>query len=276
MEKALSALRRLLRPSRALAAMLSVVSAACLMLIFVKGWEDTLFAYMVYPLSAYCAGFVVYAAANTFQRSKHRLYENRHYHRYAIDLHFKAEVSLYFSLAVTFFFSVFKAAAGIYYHSPWLGSIAAYYILLAVMRYLLLRRIRCGKTGGSCRACGVLLLVLTLALGSISFYTIYRGNTVQYPGFMIYAAAAYTFYSLTMAVYNLFRYRKLRIGVYTVSKILALASSLVSLFFLQTAMFAVFGDGASWERLMNLLTGGTVHAIIVYLAILLLKRDKSS
>jgi hypothetical protein len=275
MEKVLSALQRLLRPSRALAAVLTVVSTVCLVLIFVKGWEDTLFAYMVYPLSAYCAGVVSYAAGKAFQWGKQRLHENQHYHRYATDLHFKAEVSLYFSLAVTFFFSVFKAAAGIYYRSAWLGSIAAYYILLAVMRYLLLRRIRCGKTGGSCRACGVLLLVLTAALGSISFYSIYRGNAVHYPGFLIYAAAAYTFYSLTMAVYHLIRYRKLQIAVYSASKILALASSLVSLFFLQTAMFTYFGDGSSWERLMNLLTGGTVHAIILYLAFLLLRGKKA-
>ena len=276
MKKVLSALWRLLRPSRALAAVLTVVSTVCLVLIFVKGWEDTLFAYMVYPLSAYCTGVVACAAGKAFRWGKQRLHENRHYHRYATDLHFKAEVSLYFSLAVTFFFSVFKAAAGIYYRSAWLGSIAAYYILLAVMRYLLLRRIRRGKTGGSCRACGVLLLVLTAALGSISFYSIYRGNAVHYPGFLIYAAAAYTFYSLTMAVYNLIRYRRIRIAIYTASKVLALASSLVSLFFLQTAMLALFGDGAAWERLMNLLTGGAVHAIIVYLAILLLKREKTA
>lgn len=274
MEKALSALWRLLRPSRVLAAVLTVVSTVCLVLIFVKGWEHTLFAYMVYPLSAYCAGVVTYAAGKAFQWGKQRLHENQHYRRYATDLHFKAEVSLYFSLAVTFFFSVFKAAAGIYYRSAWLGSVAAYYILLAVMRWLLIKRIRAGKTGGSCRSCGVLLLILTLALSAISFYTIYRGNTVRYPGVMIYAAAAFTFYSLTMAIWNLVRYRKLRVAVYTASKILALASSLVSLFFLQTAMFAVFGDSSAWERGMNLLTGGTVHATIVVLACLLLRGSK--
>ncbi|MBQ3533380.1 MAG: hypothetical protein IJA51_06750 [Oscillospiraceae bacterium] len=271
MEKALSALRRLLRPSRVLAAVLTVVSTVCLVLIFVKGWEHTLFAYMVYPLSAYCAGVVAYAAGKAFQWGKQRLHENRHYRRYATDLHFKAEVSLYFSLAVTFFFSVFKAAAGIYYRSAWLGSVAAYYILLAVMRYLLSRRIRCGKTGGSCRACGVLLLVLTAALGSISFYSIYRGNAVRYPGFLIYAAAAFTFYQLTMAIWNLLRYRTLRIAVYTASKILALASSLVSLFFLQTAMFRVFGDGGAWQQTMNLATGGAVYLIILVLAVQLLR-----
>lgn len=275
MEKIRSALRRLLRPGWALAAVLTVVSGICLVLIFVRGWEDTLFAYAVYPLSAYSVGLVACGVPGVFRWCRHRLHENRHYHRYATDLHFKAEVSLYLSLAVTFFFCVFKAAAGIYYRSAWLGSIAAYYMLLALMRYLLLRRIRRGQIDRTCRGCGILLLVLTAALGAISFYTIYRGNTVQYPGFLIYAAAAFTFYNLTMAIYNLIRYRRMHVAVYTASKILALASSLVSLFFLQTAMFAAFGDGGTWEQTMNLLTGGAVHAAVLGLSFLLLRGKKT-
>lgn len=267
-------LRRLLRPHWVLIAALSLLSGAGLILIFVRGWENTLAAYCLYPLSAYCVCTLLISIWEGVQRMRLWLHENTHYRRYATDLHFKAEVSLYFSLAFTFFFCVYKAVVGILYRSPWLGAIAAYYILLAVMRWLLIKRIRAGKTGGSCRSCGVLLLILTLALSASSFYTIYRGNTVRYPGVMIYAAAAFTFYSLTMAIWNLVRYRKLRVAVYTASKILALASSLVSLFFLQTAMFAVFGDSSAWERGMNLLTGGTVHATIVVLACLLLRGSK--
>ena len=74
-----------------------------------------------------------------------------------------------------------------------------------------------------------------------------------------------------MAVWNLLRYRALRIAVYTASKILALASSLVSLFFLQAAMFRVFGDGGAWQQTMNLATGGAVYLIILVLAAQLLK-----
>ena len=271
MEQLWERLRRRLRPSWGLVIALSVISAACLVLIFTQGWEDTLFAYAVYPLSAYCLTALAYGANIVIPRLRQRLHENGHYHRFATDLHFKAEVSLYFSLAITFFFSVYKAVMGIVFRSAWLGAIAAYYILLAVMRFSLLRRIRAGRVDGSCRGCGALLLVMTAVLGAINFYSIYRGQTVEYPGFMIYAAAAFTFYQLTMAIWNLLRYRTLRIAVYTASKILALASSLVSLFFLQTAMFRVFGDGGAWQQTMNLATGGVVYLIILILAAQLLR-----
>ena len=271
MEQLWERLRRLLRPSWGLVIALSVISAACLVLIFTQGWEDTLFAYAVYPLSAYCVTALAYGASIVIPRLRQRLHENGHYHRFATDLHFKAEVSLYFSLAITFFFSVYKAVMGIVFRSAWLGAIAAYYILLALMRFALLRRIRAGRVEGSCRGCGALLLVMTAVLGAINFYSIYRGQTVEYPGFMIYAAAAFTFYQLTMAIWNLLRYRTLRIAVYTASKILALASSLVSLFFLQTAMFRVFGDGGAWQQTMNLATGGVVYLIILILAAQLLR-----
>lgn len=271
MERLVEILRRLFRPGWCLVGVLSVISAACLVLIFTRGWEDTLFAYAVYPLSAYCASALAYGTSIVIPQLRDRLHENGHYHRYATDLHFKAEVSLYFSLAVTFFFSVYKAVMGVVFRSAWLGAIAAYYILLAVMRFSLLRRIRAGRVDGSCRGCGALLLVLTAALGAINFYSIYRGQAVEYPGFMIYAAAAFTFYQLTMAIWNLLRYRTLRIAVYTASKILALASSLVSLFFLQTAMFRVFGDGGAWQQTMNLATGGAVYLIILVLAVQLLR-----
>jgi len=271
MERLWECLRRLLRPGWALVIVLSAVSAVCLVLIFIRGWQDTLFAYAVYPLSAYCVSALTYGACIVIPHLRQRLHENGHYHRYATDLHFKAEISLYFSLAVTFFFSVYKAVLGIVFRSAWLGAIAAYYILLALMRFTLLRRIRAGRVEGSCRGCGALLLVLTAALGAINFYSIYRGQAVEYPGFMIYAAAAFTFYQLTMAVWNLLRYRALRIAVYTASKILALASSLVSLFFLQTAMFRVFGDGGAWQQTTNLATGGAVYLIILVLAAQLLK-----
>ena len=86
MERLWECLRRLLRPGWALVIVLSAVSAVCLALIFIRGWKDTLFAYAVYPLSAYCVSALTYGACIVIPRLRQRLHENGHYHRYATDL----------------------------------------------------------------------------------------------------------------------------------------------------------------------------------------------
>lgn len=55
------------------------------------------------------------------------------------DIPFKLRVSLNLSLGVNLLYAIVNALSGIYYHSVWFGTLAAYYIFLAVMRFLLVR-----------------------------------------------------------------------------------------------------------------------------------------
>lgn len=60
--------------------------------------------------------------------------------RYFSDVRFRTEISLYSGLFINLLYIAMKLCSGIYYRSVWFISLAAYYILLAVMRYMLLRR----------------------------------------------------------------------------------------------------------------------------------------
>lgn len=269
-------------PPVAVILLLAVSCGCALVFIFLYGLPLTLPAYFIYSLSAYTLTVSVLRAVSTAKRIKSRLVQNRHVQRYTTDLYFKSEVSLYLSLAVTFFYCVCKAAAAIHYRSTWLGSLAFYYLVLAGARFLLLYHLRSDKENGHSgrwlhRILGCILLVLTMALSVISFYSITQKHTIEYPGFMIYAAAFFTFYNLTMAAWNLIRYRKLHAPVHSASKVLALSSSLVSLFFLQTAMLSSFGNGGSWQNDINIATGSFVFLLIAYMAMRMLykKSDKT-
>nr|WP_326185884.1 hypothetical protein [uncultured Oscillibacter sp.] len=270
-------LRALLCPPGAVMALLVPLSAAGLAAVFVRGLEDTALAYAVYAVSAYTTMAAVAWLAWLWKKGRALLHKNAFFHRYLTDLAFKAEVSLHISFGVTLFYCVYKAAAGLYYRSAWLGSMAFYYFVLGAVRFQLLRHVRGGRGTREqalqkYRFCGYLLLVLTLALGLMSFYTIYEGRAVEYPGYIIYAAAGYAFYSLTMAVCNLARYRKLQNPVYSAAKALALAAALVSIFFLQASMFAAFGDGGAWQRQMSMATGGCVFLLIALMALFMIRR----
>lgn len=274
-------LKALLHPPGALVALLIPLSGAGLAAVFMRGLEETAFAYAVYPVSAYTTAAAALRLAALWRMGKALLHKNAFFHRYMTDLAFQAEVSLRISLGVTLFYCVYKAAAGLCYRSVWLGSIAFYYIVLGMVRFLLLRHLRGGdetpaRAFRQYRSCGYLLLILTLALGIVGFYTVYEEKAVEYPGYMIYAAAGYAFYSLTMAVRGLIRYRKLQNPVYSASKALTLAAAFVSMFFLQTSMFAAFGNGGAWQRYLNMGTGGCVFLLIAAMALFMIRRGGRS
>ena len=269
-------LKKVICPHVSLVILLALASAIALTVVFIKGLEESIFAYGIYAVSAYSLTIVVVRLVFLWKVGKGKLHNNAFYHRYSTDLDFKAVVSIHLSLAVTLFYCVTKAVAGIYYRSAWFGSLAFYYIVLGFVRYLLLRHIR-REQGNTQQAykkygfCGYLLLVLTVALSAVSFHAIYDNKAIEYPGFLIYAAAAFTFYNLTMSIFNLIRYRKLNNPIYSASKILAFATASVSLFFLQTSMFSTFGDGRKWQYYMNMGTGAVVFVLIVCIAVFMIR-----
>lgn len=118
--------------------------------------------------------------------------------------------------------------------------------------------------------CGYLLLILTIALVGMSVYMIHDGKVTVYSCHIIYAAAGYTFYNFITAIVNIVKYRKLNNPIYSVNKIIALTTALVSVFSLQTAMFAVFGKNSIQQRQMNILTGFVIFIIIIIMALFMI------
>ncbi len=265
-------LQRVLYPNALILVLLLLGSVIGLTAVFTRSLEETAFAYVVYPLSAYTTVAAVLRSLILLKKGSLLLHKNALFHRYRTEQDFKTRLSLRLSLGVTLVYGSYKSFLGIYYRSPWFGSMAFYYIVLGMVRFSLLRHLRGEQTDPiqgfrNYRFCGYLLLVLTAALGFMSFYTIYEGKAAEYPGHIIYGAAGFTFYNLTMAIVNLVRNRKRNNPIYFASKVLALATALVSLFFLQASMFAVFGDGSPWQKGMTMGTGAVVFLLIAGMAL---------
>ena len=265
MERLLHITNKLLRPHLVLLAPLAVISAAALAAVFTLGWEDTAIAYASYVLSAYSLTAVTLRLITDARRWHSRALENRHVRRYRTDLDFRLRLRLTVSFGVNLCYSVYKAALGLLLGSVWFGAMAAYYLVLSAARFLLLR----GGTGSLLtgykkrRFCGLLLAVMTVPIAVIGAVSVYTGSATEYPGHLIFAAAAYTFYSLTMAIVNICRFRGACSPVYSAANALALMTALVSLFFLQGAMFLAFGDGSSMERDMNMIFAAVLAAMAV-------------
>lgn len=271
-------LDKVLRPDGAQTICMAMLSGILLTAVFQRGLEESVLAYSCYALSAYSLVMAIPHGIRFFGICSQKLNENAAYARYKSDPEYKIRLSIHVSLAVTAFYSAAKAAAGLWYGSAWLGALALYYILLTFARYLLFRYIRKGRHDRLreyrlYRLCAFLLLILTLTLAAISFHAIYHGRAIKYPGYMIYAAAAFTFYSLTMAIINQLRYRSLESPVFRAGKQLSFASAFVSLYFLQCSLFSVFGDGSPWEKYMNIGTGMAVFALVAADAVYMIRKS---
>lgn len=269
-------LRKILHPHPVLLAALVTATTLGLIFVFVRNLEHSVIAYVLYPISAYTFLLITLRTINALSRLRRTLHAHPFIRKWGADPDFRTWLSIRVSLCVTLLYSLFKAAAGILWRSPWFGSIAAYYAILGILRFMLLRKKRIGADSARSiyRPCGFMLLALTMILGVMNFHTIRHGSTIQYPGFMIYAAAAYAFCNVTAAILRLLHRKKSDNPILQASRILSLSTALVSIFFLQASLLAAFGDGAPWQDCMNLITGSCVYFTILAVAMNMIRASR--
>lgn len=259
------------------------VAAALLVYVFLNGQEYSPVAYAAYVLSAYSLT-IVCAAIIKMPKGGFReaLHKNPYAHRYLTDIPFRAHVSLYSSLGINLFFAVMKLYYGIRYRSVWFGTLAVYYILLAVMRFLLLRHVNRNSIGKNLlsewkhyRWCGMILLLMNTALLGVVILILVEKQGFSYAGYLIYVVAMYAFYSIISAARDVVRYRKYSSPVLSASKAIKLATALVSMLSLETAMLAQFGEesGEQFRLIMTGLTGCAVCLIVLATAVVMLRRS---
>lgn len=272
---------RILRPGPAVTAVSVVAGTALLVLaftVFGDGHPLSIVAYLVsaYALVVVCAGIVPLV-----RRGNDRLRRNAYVRRFQDDLPFKLRLSLLGSLAINLLYSATNALSGFYYHSVWFGTLAAYYILLSVMRFSLVRYARLHGFGRNLdaelcryRLCGIVLLAMNMVLIGLVVLVLSKNEGFEYAGTLIYVMALYAFYSTIAAVVNVVRYRRLDSPAIAAAGHVNLVSALVSMLSLEIAMLGQFGserDDPYFRPLMIALSGAaiclTVTALGVYMIV---------
>ena len=115
------------------------------------------------------------------------------------------------------------------------------------------------------------MFFLHIAMSGMTVQMVLHDKGYSYPGYIIYVSAMYAFYAFTMSIINIVKYRKLNSPVISAAKIIGLASALMSILALQTAMLAQFGaEKHEFIRLMNSITGGVVCMAIFVMAIIMI------
>ena len=275
--------KKLLFPPVWLMVLLTIASAVLLTIVFIKGMEQSIPAYIVYVLAFYTLStvsvFCALVLPKQYKEIKQKIYDNPLGNRFMTDRAFRTNISLSVSFMISMLYVGVNVWSWHMLRSYWFMVLAVYYVIMAVMRYLLVRYVRIQKIGTSIlgewkrsKVCAYILLLINLSLSGAVLMILYQSKGYDYPGIMIYVMALYTFYSTIHAIVDIVKYRKLGSPVMSTAKIVSLSGALVSMLNLETAMFAQFGADMSPEnqRIFIILTGAGVSITVVTLSVILI------
>jgi hypothetical protein len=168
MKQTKNIVRRMLRPGKLWSLPIGIVGIALLSFVFIAGLENKLVGIVSFPISLYALTVLGIGFPDISQTTKALIARNKYGERYVNDRELRATISLYQGLVVNLLFAAFYVFSSGRYASLWFGALAAYYIILSVMRFILLRSVRKAMPRENqfrtYRACGGLMFVLNLGM----------------------------------------------------------------------------------------------------------------
>lgn len=193
------------------------------------------------------------------------------------DRRFSIVFSAGCTLVINLAYGLGHAVIGVMEASSWLLVMAAYHILLGVMRFgAVLTERRHTSECFVMRLCGGILVVLAVILGASTALSILQDRAVPHGLIIMLIIAIYTFWKLTMAIVHTVQAHQSGTPLTKTIRNITLASALAAMMTMQRSMLASFGaDMPAGEVLLfNALTGGGVFLIVLLMGFNMLFDEK--
>ena len=257
-----------------------ITSGTIILVVLVP--KQTIFHYILYIIATFALTYFVYTMVifapkvkvNTIKFLQRHKFTNNLLQDYGYRTIIFAVLSFILNVA---FISLILVVAVIS-KTAWYYTIATYYIVLALMKGNVFHsKLRHGtevKQAKALRFSGIMFVIMTIVFSGV-IVLIYKANHYfEYAGILIYAVAVFTFYKLTLAIFNIFKARKQDDLYIENIRNINLASTLISIIILQVAMFQAFAPEHNLG-FANALTGAGVSAIILLLGVfMIIKANK--
>lgn len=208
--------------------------------------------------------------------------------RFTKDFSFATIIMTLPGTIINIVFAIANAIIGIYFHSAWAGSLAAYYIFISIIRLTVVfyskhlvfqgkyEAIGRYKEYKLQRICGIILIILSIALVGAVIVLVAGNGGKHYSQIITIGIAAYTFYKLAMSIKNMVKSKETNDPLIITLRSIGHSDALVSLLYLQTALFSAFGGEGSFVTRMNGATGSCVIIATIVLGIsMILGANKS-
>ena len=181
------------------------------------------------------------------------------------------------ALTVNLLYGLGHAILGVRDASAWLLILAAYHILLGIMRFgAVLTEKHQVSEQFMMRLCGGLLMVLAMVMGGVTALDILQERAMPRGLIVMLMIAIYTFWKMTMAIVHTVQAHQSGTPLTCTIRNITLASALASLMTMQRSMLVSFGGrmSAGETRLLNALTGGAVCLVVFLMGLNMLLNEK--
>ncbi len=184
------------------------------------------------------------------------------------------------SLALNMIYALYNVGLGVFGGSWWYLTLAAYYVVLSVMRFcVVLTSRKKVKNGVSdefvMRFTGFMFMFLSVVLAGTTYLSMRSDQGIRYHEIVMITIALYSFIKITYAIVRLVQSKKEHsISLKTLRNI-SFADALVSIFSLQRSMLVSF-DGMTQSDIavFNSLTGSAVYILVFVLGLNLIGGKK--
>ena len=270
---------KLLYPNIFVFILFLIIGFGSVIAVFILGLSTHWISYISYVLSAYALTITVARSIILIKWINKKVHSNKYTNRLITDRDLKNNINLFSGTFFNMIYGIFKFITGFIYNSIWFGATGVYYLILGMMKLSLTKHVikksNNNKQLKQYKNIGILMFLLNSAMVGMIILMIRDGASAIYPGFIIYAQAAYTFYILTFAIINIIKYRKDNSPIIAASKSINLAGAVMSLFILQVAMINEFGGSDSFKLIINTITGTITSFITIGIAIFMLINSKN-
>lgn len=268
---------------------LSIV--ASIVLISIPGDLVTI-AYFCFGCAGITLSLTIYTivklAPNITRKAKTRLRKNAFIDKLFEQYDLRTLVFSTINFIINVGYVIFNGVIGITAKSVWYGSLAAYYLILTIMRGTIVlyhvknalvktnRPVAYEKMSDKqvelrlYRLNGVLLIILPIALSFVILDMVQNGSAFVRWGWTVFGFAAVAFYKVISSIVQVVRSRR-RSEDLTVHGLrnIGFAAALVAILSLQTSLLHSFGDGTN-AGLFNAITGALVCAITIVMGTLMI------
>ena len=188
----------------------------------------------------------------------------------------RVEQTAALSLTINTAYGLYNGVLGYIGQEWWFVALAAYYLLLGVMRVAVLLSARKRTAAVSPlfvrRFCGVLLIALAITLAGTTYLSVQSERGIRHHEIVMITIALYTFTKITLAILHLVKARgNTSLTVKTLRDI-SFADALVSIFSLQRSMLVSFEGMAPTDIVwFNGLTGTAIYVAVCIVGIYLIE-----
>jgi hypothetical protein len=170
-------------------------------------------------------------------------------------------------------YAVFNGIIGLKYKSYWFLWMAAWYMIIHLLRLLVISDSKIISNRRKAAGSGICQLAVVLA-GIICIGIIERRNPIRSEIIMI-VLALYTFVTLAFAIINVIKARKKEDDLLEIEKDVSLVSAIGSMLSLERGMLGTFGDASDKLTLILEASTGAVAVILILLIGISLIRNKT-